>query len=79
VPGWQLTRGGRAIDRQRELPSARVAAAYAGFVTELAATTQTPVDVLVTGGQVVVTIHGNAARRGGALTLAALELAELLG
>ena len=79
TPGWQLTRSGRAIDRLREFPSPRVAASYAGFVAELAATAQTPVNVLVTGGQVVVTIHGNAARRGGALTLAALELAEFLG
>jgi pterin-4a-carbinolamine dehydratase len=79
IPGWQLIRGGRAIDRLREFPSSRVAVAYAGFVAELAATVQAHVDVLVTRGQVVVTIHGNAARRGGALPQAALELAEFLG
>lgn len=66
-----MGRTARAIDRLREFPSSRVAAAYAAFVAELAAAAQTPIDVLVTGGQVVVTIHGNAARRGGALTEAA--------
>ncbi|HEV7517264.1 MAG TPA: hypothetical protein VGR07_13260 [Thermoanaerobaculia bacterium] len=45
MPGWQLARGGRAIDRVREFREPASAAAYAAFAAQLAAGRRQSLDI----------------------------------
>jgi pterin-4a-carbinolamine dehydratase len=80
MPGWKLDLNRKAIDRLHEFPDAKVALAFAAFATELAGAGRQPISVLVSGGRVGLTLHGQP-RRGkkGGLTEAVLELAKRLG
>lgn len=80
MPGWTLDMGRKTIDRLHEFSDSKVALAYAAFATELAGAERQPISILVSGGRVGLTLHGQP-RRGkrGGLTLAVLELAKRLG
>lgn len=80
MPGWQLLKSGRAIDRARRFTDTRVATAYAVFVLESAGSRGLPVNVLLSGEVVMLTLHGPVRRETfGELTTGVLELAHSLG
>jgi pterin-4a-carbinolamine dehydratase len=63
MPGWKLTVEDKAIDRVYSFPSAALASAFAGYVTEAARLSETPVDLSFAGATLVVTL--SAPLRGG--------------
>ena len=76
MPGWQLDGGGLAIDRLRQFPSARVAAAFAGYISEFAAYLGHPVGLDLAGKNVSITIR---ARHASGLSESALDFAQAIG
>ena len=76
MPGWRLAAGGKTIDRLRQFPTPRAAAAFAGFLSELAADTGQPLGIELSGKHVTITVR---ARSGSDLTEAALDFAQALG
>lgn len=62
APGWRLINSGTGINRTREFPEARVAMAYASYVSVLATYLRLPVSVLLSGTRTVITLQGR--RRG---------------
>ncbi len=80
MPGWKLDLNRQTIDRLHEFPDSKVALAFAAFATELAGSGRQPISILVSGGRVGLTLHGQP-RRGnrGGLTMSVLELAKRLG
>ena len=57
MPDWQLTLGGKGINRVREFPSAEVATLYSSFVTGFAKAHALPVGLHISGGQLRLTLH----------------------
>ncbi len=80
LPGWKLNLNRQSIERLHEFGDARVAMAYAAFVTYLTGADRQIVSVLVKGGHVGVSLHGYP-RKGnkGGITKSVLEMAKLLG
>lgn len=80
MPGWRLDMNRRTIDRLHEFGDARVALAYAAFVTKLAEADRQVASVLVSGARVCLSLHGYP-RRGskGGITESVLEMAKRLG
>ena len=80
MPGWKLNLNRQTIDRLHEFGDARVALAYAAFVTQLVGADRQMASVLVSGGLVGVSLHGYP-RKGtkGGITESVLELAKRLG
>ncbi len=80
MPEWRLTLEDKAITRAKELPTAQVAMLYSAYVTGLAAASNLPVSVSVTGGRVLVTLFARRNRGHFTnLTEAVLDLAEKIG
>jgi tetratricopeptide (TPR) repeat protein len=63
MPGWKLTAEDKAIDRVYSFTSAALASAFAGYVTEAARLSETPVDLSFASATLVVTL--SAPLRGG--------------
>lgn len=63
MPGWRLTAEDCAIDRAYAFPSAALASAFAGYVTEAARLSEMPVDLSLAATTLVVTL--SAPLRGG--------------
>ena len=80
MPAWKFNTDRRALDCLNEFGDARVALAYAAFVSEIAAADHQVISVLVSGSLVGVTLHGYP-RRGntGGITESVLALAKRLG
>jgi len=80
MPAWKFNADRRTIDCLHDLGDARVALAYAAFVSEIAAADRQVISVLVSGSLVGITLHGYP-RRGnmGGITESVLELAKRLG
>jgi pterin-4a-carbinolamine dehydratase len=80
MPAWKFNEDRRTIDCLNDFGDARVALAYAAFVSEIAAADRQVISVLVSGSLVGVTLHGYP-RRGntGGITESVLELAKRLG
>jgi pterin-4a-carbinolamine dehydratase len=76
MPGWRLAAGGKSVDRLRQFPSMRVAASFAGFLTQFAAYIGQPIAVDLQGKHLTITVR---ARNGSGLTEAALDFAQALG
>ena len=57
MPEWKQVEAGKAIVRVRELPGT-AAAEYGAFVLSLAAALHQPVQLVLTGKQVVITLRG---------------------
>src|SRR5688572_30581369 len=81
MPDWSLSATGKAIQRTRKFPSARVAGLYAGYVADFASTRRQGAQVLLSGRQVVLTLPGVPLRNGrfGGLTEKVFALAQQLG
>jgi pterin-4a-carbinolamine dehydratase len=62
MPGWRMTGRGRSLSRVREFPDAPTAAAYAGYLTQLAVQRGQPLSVELTEASVTVTVRGKAHR-----------------
>jgi hypothetical protein len=80
MPGWRLLKGGRGIDRVKELRSAEGAADYAGFVLRQAARDQQVTRVELQGSRVLLAVF--AKERSGVrsgLTAKQLDFAAALG
>ena len=60
MPGWKLTRKGRAINRAYRFASTEVAMAYASYVSALAQSTGQRIHLSVADGRVAVTVYGEA-------------------
>jgi len=80
MPGWRLLKGGRGIDRVKELGSAEGAADYAGFVLRQAARDQQVTRVELQGSRVLLAVFakGRSGGRSG-LTTKQLDFAAALG
>ena len=80
MPAWQFNADRRTLGCLHDLGDARVALAYAAFVSEIAAADRQVISVLVSGNLVGVTLHGYP-RKGktGGITESVLELAKRLG
>ena len=80
MPGWRLLKGGRGIDRVKELGSAEAAADYAGFVLRQAARDQQMTRVELQGSRVLLAVFakGRSGGRSG-LTAKQLDFASALG
>jgi hypothetical protein len=80
MPGWGLLKGGRGIDRVKELGSAEGAADYAGFVLRQAARDQQVARVELQGSCVLLAVFaiGRSSGRSG-LTTKQLDFAAALG
>jgi hypothetical protein len=80
MPGWRLLKGGRGIDRVKELGSAEGAADYAGFVLRQAARDQQATRVELQGSRVLLAVFakGRSGGRSG-LTTKQLDFASALG
>ena len=77
MPEWRLTLEDKAITRVKELPTSQVAMLYSAYVTGLAAASNLPVSVNVTGGRVLVTLFARRNRgRFTNLTESVLDLAQ---
>lgn len=74
LPGWTVTRSGRAIGRVRRFSDPGGAAAYAGYATRMAAGTRQTLGITVSSLEVCVTV---GSRHG--ITGAVLDLAAELG
>jgi pterin-4a-carbinolamine dehydratase len=79
MPGWQLTKGDKAISRVYTFPEPRVAAAYAAYVTEHSTAMKLPASVLLSGSRAVVTLRGERREGIREVTDRVLELAAALG
>lgn len=80
LPDWELSTTGRGIGRQWRFPKARVAAAYAAFVAELAASEGQAVQLTLAGAEVSMTLTSRL--RGGSregLTEKVFRFAARLG
>lgn len=80
MPGWRLLKGGRGIDRVKELGSAEGAADYAGIVLRQAARDQQVTRVELQGNRVLLAVFakGRSGGRSG-LTTKQLDFAAALG
>lgn len=80
MPGWRLLKGGRGIDRVKELGSSEGAADYAGFVLRQAARDQQVTRVELQGSRVLLAVFamGRSGGRSG-LTTKQLDFAAALG
>ena len=78
MPGWQLARGGRSIESVREFVDARTAAAYAGFLLQLAVHQGQPLGLDLSGPRLTMTVRSRSAS-GGGVTADILEFARGIG
>jgi pterin-4a-carbinolamine dehydratase len=80
LPGWKLNLNRQSLERLHDFGDARVALAYAAFITQLVGADRQKVSVMVTGGHVGVSLHGYP-RKGtrGGITESVLETAKQLG
>lgn len=78
MQGWKMQKGGKAIDRVRELPDAQVAASYLAFAALLARQAGLPLRASVDGDTIQIAVCGNT-RHGEGVIEQVLDFAEQLG
>jgi pterin-4a-carbinolamine dehydratase len=78
MQGWKMQKGGKAIDRVRELPDALVAASYLAFAALLARKAGVPLWASVTDTTIQISVSSSTKRAEG-VTEKVLDLAEQLG
>ena len=76
MPGWRLAAGGNALARTRKFTQAGVAAKWASFVTDLAATERHAIHLVVTANQVTLLLQRS--NRNG-IDMPLLDFARQLG
>jgi pterin-4a-carbinolamine dehydratase len=79
TPGWRLTADGRAIDRVRQFPDARIAASYAAYLADAAAQARQVVVIELSGNRLALTVRGTNSHGRTLLTESALKFAKGLG
>lgn len=76
MPGWQLASAGRAVNRRRQFPSARVAADFVNFVAQFSAQAGQAVALELAGKHLTIAVRAGS---GSGLTESALDFAQALG
>ena len=81
MPDWSLSANGKAIQRTRKFPTARVAGLFAGYVADFASSRRQGAHVMLSGRKVVLMLPGVPLRNGrfGGLTEKVFALAQQLG
>ena len=80
LPGWKLRGDGGGLETNRRFTSAGAAGSFAALACRLATQRRQPVKVNLSGGDVVVTLHGHPPRGCcGGLTEQVFHLAGLIG
>lgn len=79
LPGWRLREDGRAIETDRLFVTEQTASSFAALACRLARVQRQPLQVSLSGKQVLLTLTGHPVRGcTGGLTAPVFKLAELI-